>query len=62
VKTHLSERGVAFEVKDIRANPQYVRELVGTYKSHGTPTIFVDNEIMVGFDPERLDKMLGLST
>jgi len=48
-------------VKDIRSNPQYIRELVA-YKSRGTPTIVVDNEVMIGFDPERLDKMLGLST
>jgi hypothetical protein len=36
-----------------------VRELVGTYQSRSTPTIIVDDQIMVGFDPTRLDEMLG---
>jgi hypothetical protein len=37
-----------------------VRELVGRYKSDSTPTIVVAEEVMVGFDPERLNQMLGI--
>jgi hypothetical protein len=33
---------------------------VSKYQSRSTPTIVVDDEIMIGFDPERLDKMLGI--
>jgi hypothetical protein len=33
---------------------------VSKYQSRSTPTIVVDEEIMIGFDPERLDKMLGI--
>jgi hypothetical protein len=33
--------------------------MVGTYKSRGTPTIVVGEEIMIGFDPERLAKMIA---
>lgn len=33
-------------------------ELVRTYKSNSTPTIIVGDQVMIGFDPERLDKML----
>jgi glutaredoxin len=32
---------------------------VRTYQSRSTPTIIVGEEVMVGFDPERLDKMLA---
>jgi glutaredoxin len=56
---HLSERGIAFDEKDITADPAYVHELVGTYQSRSTPTIVVGDEVMVGFDPERLNQMLG---
>ena len=38
---------------------QAVFELVGTYKSRATPTIVVGDQVMVGFDPDRLDKMLA---
>jgi hypothetical protein len=51
---------VDFEVKDITADRTHVNELVGTYQSRSTPTIVVDDEVMIGFDPERLDKMLGI--
>jgi hypothetical protein len=36
-----------------------VQELVNTYKSRTTPTMVVDGEVIVGFDPERLDQLLG---
>jgi hypothetical protein len=51
---------VTFEVKDITANREFVSELVGKYQSRSTPTIVVDDDVMIGFDPERLDKMLGI--
>jgi len=36
-----------------------VRELVEKYQSRSTPTIVVGEEVMIGFDPERLEKMLS---
>jgi hypothetical protein len=33
--------------------------MVGTYKSRATPTIVVGDEVMVGFDPERLRQLLA---
>ena len=46
-------------MKDITANREFVRELVGKYQSRSTPTIIVGEEVMIGFDPERLEKMLA---
>jgi hypothetical protein len=46
-------------LRDVSCDPSAVRELVDTYKSRGTPTIVVGDEIMIGFDPERLEKMLA---
>lgn len=40
-------------------DPSAIRELVGTYKSNATPTIVVGEEIMIGFDPERLEKLIA---
>ena len=33
-------------------------ELVRMYNSRSTPTIVVGDQVMIGFDPEQLDKML----
>jgi hypothetical protein len=43
----------------VSCDPSAVRELMGTYKSSATPTIVVGEEIMIGFDPERLEKLIA---
>lgn len=47
-----------FEVKDIRADPAAYDEL-GRLGARATPTIVVDGEVVVGFDAERLRRLLG---
>jgi len=59
VKLFLTERGVAFEERDISRNATAMRELTEKYNSHSTPTLVIGNEVMVGFNPERLDEILG---
>ena len=36
-----------------------VRELVETYHSRVTPTVVIGDEVVIGFDPERIDELLG---
>jgi len=36
-----------------------VFEMVRKYNSRSTPTIVIGDQVMIGFDPERLDKMLA---
>ena len=36
-----------------------VRELVETYQSRATPTIVIGDEVLIGFDPERIDEALA---
>jgi hypothetical protein len=39
-------------------DPAALQELVGTYKSRGTPTIVIGNEVIIGFDRGRIDELL----
>jgi hypothetical protein len=32
---------------------------VETYQSRSTPTLVIGQEVMIGFDPERLDALLA---
>jgi hypothetical protein len=32
---------------------------VETYQSRSTPTLVIGQEVMIGFDPERLDQLLA---
>jgi hypothetical protein len=36
--------------------------LVRTYNSRTTPTLVIGDEVLVGFDPERVDAVLGGQT
>lgn len=48
-----------YEDRNIREDRQYVRELVGQYQSRTTPTLVVGEEVLIGFDPEAVDKAIG---
>ncbi|HEX3472640.1 MAG TPA: glutaredoxin family protein [Silvibacterium sp.] len=54
----LKAHGVAFEYKDVQADPIALRELMDL-NSRSTPTIVVGEEVMIGFDPKRLESMLA---
>lgn len=57
LKRHLRERGVAFKVVDIMMD-----EDAGAFlESRGirsTPVLSVDGELVIGFDPRRIDQLL----
>jgi glutaredoxin len=59
VQAFLSARGIKFAVRDVTVDQSAVSELVVRYQSRSTPTIVVGDEVMIGFDPERLEKMLA---
>jgi glutaredoxin len=46
-------------VKDVTADQAAVFDLVRKYNSRSTPTIVVGEQVMIGFDPERLEQMLA---
>lgn len=58
LKMLLTEKGAAFEERDITRDPAAVRDLTEKYKSHSTPTLVIGDEVLIGFDPERIDRIL----
>jgi glutaredoxin-like YruB-family protein len=57
-KHFFTSREIPFEYKDVAADPQALDELL-KLNSRSTPTIVVDNEVMIGFDLDRLEQLLG---
>ena len=51
-----------YELRDIRQNQQYVRELVREHGSRSTPTLVVGEQVLIGFDPEAVDKAIGYTS
>ena len=58
VKEFLSERGIVFEERDVTRDPSAAQDLLEKHKSHSTPTLLIADEVMIGFDPDRLDQLL----
>lgn len=57
----LQDKGVAFQEKDIVADPRYMEELLAcTDGVRGTPVIVVGAEVMRGFDRGKLSRLLGV--
>lgn len=61
VKEFLSQNGVRYEDRDITVDPTAMKELE-KHKLLTTPVVFVDGEMVVGFDRERLTVLLGLGS
>ena len=59
LKAYLMGKGIAFEDHDVSSDPSAAQELVNKYGSRSTPTVVVGDEVMIGFNPERLDQILG---
>lgn len=59
VKTFLVQRGVQFEERSIDAGFSVVLELTQKYKSQSTPTVVIGDEVLIGYNPERLAQLLG---
>ena len=56
-KAFLAARNIPFEYKDVQADPAALRELL-ELNSSSTPTIVVGDEVMIGFEPNRLESLL----
>lgn len=56
-KEYLSQKGVDFEEKNIQEDPE-ARKILMQKKIMGVPAIFVDDEVVVGFDKNKLEELL----
>lgn len=59
-KKYLSSKGVSFENVDVSSNSQAAEEMVKLSNQMGVPVITVENEVVVGFDQEKLNSLLGI--
>jgi glutaredoxin len=51
-KSFLTSRGISFEERDVRANPEYLRILTEDLDSCTLPTLAAGDTIITGFDRE----------
>jgi len=59
VRLFLKDRGAKFEERNVARDDSAVRELEQRYNSRSTPTVIIGEEVLIGFDPERIDELLA---
>ena len=59
MKAYLSGRGIDFEDRDVSTDAQAVHELIYKYRSQATPTLVIGDEVLIGFDPQRIDELVS---
>jgi len=63
MKVFLEAKEIAFEERDISADPEARRQMTERHGSSETPTLVIvsagTEEVVVGFDPVRLDQLLA---
>ncbi len=58
MRIYLEARELAFEERDITADPEARHTMTDTCGSNETPTMLLDGEVLIGFDPALLDQIL----
>jgi|TARA_Y100000310_G_C20468928_1_gene709029 glutaredoxin-like YruB-family protein len=59
-KAWLEENKVEFEYIDVGADPEAAKEMVEKSGQRGVPVIEIDDEIIIGFNEEKIKELLGL--
>ncbi|MDD5417025.1 MAG: glutaredoxin domain-containing protein [Candidatus Aenigmarchaeota archaeon] len=60
VKDFLKEHKIAFEEVDVGKDENAAMEMVIKSGQEGVPVIEIGDEIVIGFDKEKLKKLLGI--
>jgi len=60
-KAYLKEKKVAFEDIDVSVNEKQAMAMVKKSGQMGVPQLWIDDEVVVGFDQTLIDNLLGLS-
>ena len=60
VKQYLEERGIPYTEVDVSQDQAAAMEMIRKSGQMGVPVVEIDGEIVIGFDKERLDYLLGL--
>ncbi|MFC3884294.1 glutaredoxin domain-containing protein [Bacillus songklensis] len=61
VKEFLKHHQVSYIEYDITKDAKAKDRMVNAFRAYSTPTVKVDEELVIGFDLKRLESLLGLS-
>ncbi len=60
VKEYLNQKGINFEDVNVAADQARAQEMVMKSGQMGVPVVDINGNIVIGFDRDRIDQLLGL--
>lgn len=60
LKEFLKERGIEFEEIDVSQDEKAIKEMVEKTGQMGVPVMDIDGEIVIGFDREKISRLLNI--
>jgi glutaredoxin 3 len=60
VKDYLRSNNITFTEQDVSKDEKAAMEMINKSGQRGVPVIDINGEIIVGFDQESIDRILGL--
>ncbi|MBO8166705.1 MAG: NrdH-redoxin [Thermotogae bacterium] len=61
VKQYFKSLGIPFKDVDVSKNPKKAEEMYRKSGQMGVPVVVMGNQVIVGFDKAKIDRILGIS-
>jgi alkyl hydroperoxide reductase subunit F len=58
-KAFLNKHNVPYEIIDVGENPDAAKKMIDISGQRGVPVILVDDEVIIGFDSQKLNELFG---
>lgn len=62
LKEYLTEKNIAFQEVDVSQNEKELEKMVSISGQMGVPVVDIDGNVIIGFDKEKIDQILGLKS
>ncbi|MEE9405871.1 MAG: glutaredoxin domain-containing protein [Candidatus Aenigmarchaeota archaeon] len=60
VKQYLEEHKIEFEEINVQEDQEAAKEMVEKSGQTGVPVLEIDGQMVIGFDKEKIDELLGI--
>ena len=60
LKEYLTQKNIPFTTVDVSENQQELEKMVAISSQMGVPVVEIDNNVVIGFDKEKIDELLHL--
>lgn len=57
-KEFFKEQSIEFEDSNVAENPKAAEEMIEKSGQRGVPVIFIDDQMVIGFDQEKIEELL----